>query len=35
MNGVKSAKRDTSIEENLKVWEEMQGENPSPEIKKY
>ena len=35
MNGVKSAKRDTSIEENLKVWEQMQGENPSPEIKKY
>ena len=35
MNGVKSAKRDTSIEENLKVWKEMQGENPSDEIKKY
>ena len=35
MNGIKSEKRDTSIEENLKIWEEMQGENPSPEIKKY
>jgi glutamyl-tRNA synthetase len=35
MNGVKSAKRDTSIEENLKIWKEMQGENPSDEIKKY
>ena len=35
MNGVKSEKRDTSIEENLKIWEQMQGENPSPEIKKY
>ena len=35
MNGVKSEKRDTSIEENLKVWEEMQGDNPSDETKKY
>jgi len=35
MNGVKSEKRDISIEENLKVWEEMQGDNPSDEIKKY
>ena len=35
MNGVKSAKRDTSIEENLKIWKEMQGDNPSNEIKKY
>jgi glutamyl-tRNA synthetase len=35
MNGVKSAKRDTSVEENLKIWEQMQGENPSDEIKKY
>ena len=35
MNGIKSAKRDTSVEENLKIWEEMQGENPSAEIKKY
>jgi len=35
MNGIKSAKRDTSIEENLKIWEEMQGDNPSAEIKKY
>ena len=35
MNGVKSAKRDTSVEENLKIWKEMQGENPSAEIKKY
>ena len=35
MKGIKSEKRDTSIEENLKIWEEMQGENPSPEIKKY
>ena len=35
MNGVKSEKRDTSIEENLKIWEEMQGDNPSDEIKKY
>ena len=35
MNGIKSAKRDTSVEENLKIWEEMQGDNPSDEIKKY
>ena len=35
MNGVKSEKRDTSVEENLKVWKEMQGDNPSDEIKKY
>ena len=35
MNGIKSAKRDTSIEENLKIWGDMQGENPSKEIKKY
>ena len=35
MNGVKSEKRDTSVEENLKVWQEMQGDNPSAEIKKY
>ena len=35
MNGVKSAKRDTSVEENLKIWKEMQGENPSDDIKKY
>ena len=35
MNGIKSAKRDTSIEENLRVWKEMQGDNPSKEIKKY
>ena len=35
MNGIKSSKRDTSIEENLKIWEEMQGDNPSKEIKKY
>ena len=35
MNGIKSAKRDVSVEENLKIWEEMQGDNPSQEIKKY
>jgi glutamyl-tRNA synthetase len=35
MNGIKSAKRDTSIEENLKIWKQMIGENPSSEIKKY
>ena len=35
MNGIKSAKRETSIEENLKIWKEMIGENPSAEIKKY
>ena len=35
MNGIKSSKRDTSIEENLKIWEEMKGDNPSSEIKKY
>ena len=35
MNGIKSAKRDTSIEENLQIWKEMQGDNPSNEIKKY
>ena len=33
--GIKSDKRDVSVEENLKIWEEMQGENPSDEIKKY
>ena len=35
MKGEKSEKRDTSVEENLKIWEQMQGENPSEEIKKY
>ena len=35
MNGIKSSKRDISIEDNLKIWEEMQGDNPSQEIKKY
>ena len=35
MKGIKSAKRDTSVEENLKVQEEMQRNNPSKEIKNY
>ena len=32
---VKSEKRDTSVEENLKVKQEIQGDNPSVENKKY
>ena len=34
-NGIKSKNRDKSIEENLKIWNEMQSPEPSAEIKKY
>lgn len=33
--GIPSKCRDQSIEENLKIWNEMLGSDPSPEIKKY
>ena len=34
-NGVKSKNRDNSVEDNIKIWEQMCSENPSDEIKKY
>lgn len=35
MEGIASKYRDTSPEENLKIWEEMQGASPSEEIKQF
>ena len=35
MKGIKSKNRDLSVEENLKIWEEMRKNPPSEEIKKY
>jgi len=34
-NGIKSKNRDNSIEENLKIWNEMCKDEPTAEIKKY
>ena len=34
-NGIKSKNRDNTIEENIRIWNEMIKENPSEEIKKY
>ena len=34
-NGIKSKNRDLSVEENLKIWDEMRKNPPSEEIKKY
>jgi glutamyl-tRNA synthetase len=33
--GIASKNRDLTIEENLKIWNEMLGSNPSDDIKKY
>ena len=33
--GIKSKNRDLSVEENLKIWDEMRKNPPSEEIKKY
>ena len=30
--GVKSKNRDNSVEDNVKIWEQMCSENPSDEI---